>query len=94
MGNPGVTAQAEITYEVTLVEGPRQFTVAGAEFVLESPRDDLAVIVRVTSIGRTRIDQKIVGVIGGDYRQGTSEMLALRAFMVAGGVIGINPVLQ
>jgi hypothetical protein len=88
--NPGKSTSAEQRYEIRCVEGPRQFTVHGADYDL-AYSDSMTVLVRIVASGGYLIEETIVGVIGGRYRtDSTVEMLKLVRFLNAGGIIGLS----
>jgi len=90
---PGKPIAAEVGYEVGIVNGPYKFTLRGVEFEVESGQD-IVVLQRVTRSGNKRIDEKIVGVIGSEWRTDSREFLNLREFLLAGGVVGLDQNLQ
>jgi hypothetical protein len=89
MADPRVTVAAQVAYEVKLQPGPYKFCIRGVEHVIDFNRDAV-VIVRVICMNGSRMDETIVGVIGDSWEAGVAEFLRIRAFLNAGGVIGLH----
>lgn len=89
MADPRVMVDAQVTYEVKLQSGPCKFHVRGVEHAINTNRDAV-VVVRSVHMNGTRMDETIVGVIGDPWESGVDEFLRIRAFLNAGGVIGLH----
>lgn len=92
MSDPAKHTASEIRYEVRIIQGPRKFSFRSETIELDA-NDDMTVLVRMTIInsGMSRIlDEKIVGIIGSEWRSDARELLNLREFLNAGGVIGLD----
>lgn len=93
MSDPGIPNTARLRYEVQLVSGPRKFNLNGVTFNVTAG-GDIAVLMRVVeqcSGNRWLLtDETIIGVIGDSCQGGSRELLGLRSFMDAGGVIGLH----
>jgi hypothetical protein len=92
MSDPAKHIQASIRYEVRLEGGPRTFKIRGMTIELAAD-DDAMVLVRMTLSGRATIDERIVGLIGGEWRADAREVINLREFLQDGGVIGLSKAL-
>lgn len=89
MPDPAMTVAGQIRYEIRIVSGPLSFDFRSQAITIDSG-EDLVVLARITTMGRTVLEQAIVGIIGSKSRLDTAEFLALRSFLAAGGVIGLN----
>lgn len=89
MADPAKTVAATIRYEVRIIYAPRSFDFRGECIALDKG-GDLPVLVRITVMGATVLEEAIVGVIGGAHRWDPREFLSLRAFLASGGIIGLN----
>jgi hypothetical protein len=90
MTDPARHVVSEMRYEVRLASGPLGIRIHSADFSLQGTTDDIAVLVRMTLANGKIVDEKIVGVIGSEYKNDTREFMNLRRFMMNGGVIGIH----
>jgi hypothetical protein len=93
MSDPGIPNVARLRYEVQVASGPREFNLNGVIFKI-LVGGDIVVLVRVTEQRANErwqlTDETIVGVIGDPWENGAREFQSLRAFMTAGGVIGLH----
>lgn len=89
MADPGKGTQAEIRYQVQIQGGPCKFSISGSEYVIASG-SDVVVMVRTVWSDGFRMDEKIVGVIGGEWASDCVEFIRIRKFMNQGGVIGLH----
>ncbi len=89
MPDPGKTVPAEVRYELRIQHGPYKFKVAGEQFDV-GVDSDIVVVARVVTSGRMIVEEKIVAVVGDEWRSGCTEFLRLRKFLNDGGVIGLN----
>lgn len=89
MSDPGKSVPSEVRYQVELANGPCKFTVHGKEFVLGSG-EDAPVLVRTVWSSGFKIEETIVGIIGGRHSFDTREFLKIQSFLNHGGVIGLH----
>jgi hypothetical protein len=90
MPDPARHTAAEIRYELRIVSGPHTINFMSEEIRLASSDEDIAVLMRTTYVGSGILDEKVVAVVGDQWRSQTTEFIHLRNFLKNGGVIGIN----
>jgi hypothetical protein len=88
MGDPGKTVVATLGYQVRLLEGPSKFHIDGVEHVIPEG-SDCAILVQMWS-NSGLVDEKVVGVIGDEYRNSSLAFHQLRRFLNNGGIIGLH----
>ncbi len=89
MPDPGKSIPAEVKYELMLQGGPWRFKIRDVTFEIAAGSDMAVIVRRVLSAGLI-MEEKIVGVIGDEWKGGSIEFMRLRQFLDAGGVIGLN----
>lgn len=89
MSDPAKHTASEIRYEIRIVQGPRKFQFRSETVELDA-NDDIVALVRMTLVSGRAIDEKIVGIIGSEWRSDPREFMSLREFLNAGGVIGLH----
>lgn len=89
MPDPAKTVTASIRYEIRLISGPRTFDFRSESIALDDGQD-LAVLIRTTVMGTRIMDEAIIGIIGSEFRSDSSEFMAIREFLISGGVIGLS----